>query len=175
MLAPLNGCFLRLPDFIKIRVFAFYFQDLGFQCSEPFSRGIVRIFPDRFPFYLELDESPVKTIHRLRLGIDLHANPACRFVDEVDRLIRQLAVTDITMRQRRSRNNRGVCNIDAVMHLVLFLEATQNRDGVFHPGLTHQHLLETALKGGVLFYIFPVLIQGGGSDAVQFSAGQCRL
>ena len=59
-----------------------------------------------------------------------------------------------------------------MMHLIFFLEAAQNRDGIFDSGLPYQDLLETSLQSGILFDIFSILVQCRGADAVQFSAGK---
>ena len=59
--------------------------------------------------------------------------------------------------------------------LVAFLQATQNTDGVLDAGLTHVHLLEAALQGGVLLNVFAVLVQGGGTDEAQLASGQHGL
>jgi hypothetical protein len=57
-----------------------------------------------------------------------------------------------------------------MMYFVALLEAAQNRDGVFHGGLRHQHGLEAALEGGVLFDVLAVFVQCCGANAVQFAA-----
>ena len=62
-----------------------------------------------------------------------------------------------------------------VVQLVALLEATQYGDGVLHRRLGDQHLLETALQGGVFFHVLPVLVQGGGAHAVQLAASQGGL
>ena len=62
-----------------------------------------------------------------------------------------------------------------MVHLVAFLESAQDRDGVFHRGLIHEHLLETALQGRVFFDVLAVLIQGCCPNAAQFAPGEHRL
>ena len=46
----------------------------------------------------------VDRIELLRLGIDLHLEPRGRLVDQVDRLVRQEAVADVAVRERRGRH-----------------------------------------------------------------------
>ena len=41
--------------------------------------------------------------------------------------------------------------------------------------LLHHDWLEAALQGGVLLDVFPVVIQGGGANALKLAAGQRRL
>ena len=62
-----------------------------------------------------------------------------------------------------------------MVHLVALFQAPQNRDGVFHRGLIHEHLLEAALQGRILLDVLAVLIEGGGANAAQFAPGQHRL
>ena len=56
------------------------------------------------------------------------------------------------------------------MDLVFLLDAAQDGNGVFNRGFLYQHLLKTTLKRCVLFDIFPVFVQGGSADTVQFTA-----
>src|SRR3546814_11193489 len=59
----------------------------------------------------------------------LHTDARRCFVHQIDRLVRQLPVGDVTVRQRGGSNNRRVGDLHAVMHRVTFLQATQNGDG----------------------------------------------
>ena len=57
-----------------------------------------------------------------------------------------------------------------MVHLVTLLQAAQDRDGVLHRRLVHQHLLEAPLERRILLDVFAVLIERGGADAVQLAA-----
>mmetsp|Transcript_46897 Transcript_46897/g.118174 ORF Transcript_46897/g.118174 Transcript_46897/m.118174 type:complete len:229 (-) Transcript_46897:550-1236(-) len=59
--------------------------------------------------------------------------------------------------------------------LVPALQAAQDGDGVHNRRLAHQHLLEAALKRGVLLHVLAVLGQRGGADAAQLPARQGGL
>ena len=61
------------------------------------NRRISRVFLDRLALDLELNKSTLESIHRLWLGVNLHANAACRFVDKINRLIGQLTIGDVTL------------------------------------------------------------------------------
>lgn len=61
------------------------------------------------------------------------------------------------------------------MRLVAALEATQDRDGVLDGRLGDQDLLEAALQGGVLLDALAVLVQRGGADHAELTAGEHRL
>ena len=62
-----------------------------------------------------------------------------------------------------------------MVHLVALLEAAQNRNGVFHRWLVHQHLLETPLQRRILLDVLAVFIQGCGADATQLPPGEHRF
>jgi len=44
------------------------------------------------------------------------------------------------------------------MNFIFFLDATEDGDGVLLTWLLDEHRLEAAFQGGILFYIFAVLI-----------------
>ena len=60
-------------------------------------------------------------------------------------------------------------------HLIAFLQATENGNGVLHRGLIHLHRLEPAFQSGVLFNILAILVQRRCADTVQFASRQHRL
>ena len=55
---------------------------------------------------------------------------------------------------------------------VALLQASQDRDGREFVWLIDHHRLESALQGLILFEVFLILIQGGGTDGTQFTTGQ---
>ena len=62
-----------------------------------------------------------------------------------------------------------------MVNLVALFEPTQNADGVLDAGLTHVHLLEPTLKGGVLFDVLAVFLQGGCAHEPELTTSQQRL
>ena len=86
-----------------------------------------------------------------------------------------MPVGDVALGQFRRRNDRGIGDIHAVMHLVALFQATQDSDGVFLAGLVDQHFLEATLQGGIFFHVLAILVQGSGTNTVQLAAGQGRL
>ncbi len=91
------------------------------------------------------------------------------FVDDVDRLVRQLAVVDVFRGQLDGRLDgfRRVTNL--VVVLEIGLQAFQNLDGVRHARLAHVDLLKTADQRPVLLEILPVFLVGRRTDAPQRS------
>ncbi len=61
------------------------------------------------------------------------------------------------------------------MHLVSFLEPAQDADGVLGRRLADQHRLEAAFESRVLLDAGAVLVQGGGADHAQLTAGKHGL
>ena len=110
-----------------------------------------------------------------RHGVQLHAQAARRLVHQVDGLIGQEAVGDVAAREVRGSHKRTVGDAHAVEDLVLLLEAAQNRHRVLHARLAHEHLLEAAGEGGVLLDVLTVLVERGGADRVQVTAGEGGL
>ncbi len=59
-----------------------------------------------------------------------------------------------------------------MVYLEALLQSPENGYGVLNGRLLHHDGLEAALKGGVLFYVLAVLVDGGGADAVELAPGQ---
>ena len=166
---------LGLPHFVEVRVLLFEARDLVFdRCKTLFGR-LVLLLLYRFALDLELNQSPVEPVHRFGLGVDFHLDARGRFVDKIDRLVRQEAVGDVPMRQLRRGDDRRVGNLHPVMDLVALLQAAQDGNGGFHRGLVDQHLLETTLERGILLDILAIFVEGGGAHAMQLAAGECGL
>ena len=62
-----------------------------------------------------------------------------------------------------------------VVHFVALLQAAQDRDGVFHRRLVHQHFLEAALERGVLLDVLAVFVERGRAHAMQLAARERGL
>ena len=95
MCRSLHRGFFGRPDLLEISVFLLEPVELLLEVRKALQRCIVRLFLERFAFDLELDDAAVEPIHGLGLRIDFDANARGGLVDEVDRLVRQLAVADV--------------------------------------------------------------------------------
>ena len=62
-----------------------------------------------------------------------------------------------------------------MVSLVAVTETFKNIDGQFNGRLRYLHRLETTLQRSVLLNMFAVFIQRGGTDGLQFTAGQLGL
>ena len=61
------------------------------------ARGLILLLLQCLPLDLELDDASLEPVERLGLGVDLHADARRRLIDQVDRLVGQLAVGDVAM------------------------------------------------------------------------------
>ena len=119
---------------------------------------------------LELDLAQVG-----RRGHALDAQAAAGLVDEVDRLVGQVAVGDVAVGEVGRGDERLVGDRDPVVGLVLVAEALEDLDRVGERRLVDLDRLEAAFEGGVLLDVLAVLVERGGADRLQLAAGEHRL
>ncbi len=73
VLGALHLGFFRVPDLFEISVLALQLRYFLLQQAQALLRGFVLLLLDRLAFDLELDQTAVEPVHRLRLGVDFHA------------------------------------------------------------------------------------------------------
>ena len=149
--------------------------EFDFQLFQAVLGGGVGFALQRLALDLQLHQAAVDLVQRLGLGVHRHADAAGGFVHQVDGLVGQEAVGDVAVGEGGGGDDGAVADPHAVVHLVLLLQAAQDRDGVLHRRFAHEHGLEAAGQRGVLLHIFAVFVQRGGADAVQFAARQGGL
>ncbi len=103
------------------------------------------------------------------------ADAARRLVDEVDRLVREVAVGDVADRQVDGRLDGLVRDLDLVVLLVALPDPEQDLDGLLEGRLLHHDRLETPLQGGILLDVLAVLVERGGADALELAARERGL
>ena len=96
-------------------------------------------------------------------------------VDQVDRLIRQLAVIDVLGRQLHRRLEGVIGVAELVELLVVGLQALQDLDRVLKRRLVDVDLLEAPDKRPVLLEVLTELLVGGRAHAAQAALLQGRL
>ena len=79
------------------------------------------------------------------------------------------------MRKRRRRHQGAVLNAHAVVGFVTFLQTAQNGDGVLDARFADIDRLKAAFESGILFNVFPVLVQRGRADRPEFAPRQLRF
>ena len=142
---------------------------------EALLRRLVGLLGERGLLDLELADAPLDDVDLERHGVDLDAQTRRGLVDQVDRLVGELAGRDVAVRQHRGGHERGVLDADTVVHLVALLEAAQDGDGVLHRRLAHVDLLESPLQRRVLLDVLAELVERRGADHAQLAARQHRL
>src|SRR5919198_1523820 len=103
------------------------------------------------------------------------AHTRARFVHDIDRLIGEVAVGDVAVRQLHRLDDGLIGDLRPVMGLVALLQAAQDVDGFAHRGGLHDDGLEASLQRAVLLDVAPVFVQGRGPNDLHFTARQSRL
>ncbi len=165
----------RSSRFPRGRRTPFRAPEVLLQRGQALLRGLVLLLLQRLLLDLELDDAALELVEHFGLGVDLHADARAGLVDQVDGLVRQLAVRDVAMRERRGGDDGRVGDLDTVVHFVALLQAAKNRDGVFHRRLVDQHLLEAALERGILLDVLAVFVERGRAHAMQLTARERGL
>ena len=166
---------LELP--VRDHAVALFLQrlQLGFERVEPLLARVVVLLGERGALDLELADAPLDHVDLERHRVDLDAQARRGLVDEVDRLVGKLAAGDVAVGEHGGRDERGVLDAHAVVHLVALLQAAQDRDRVLDRRLAHEHGLEPALERGVLLDVLAVLVERGRADHAQLTAREHRL
>src|SRR6266540_3777559 len=136
---------------------------------------LFRLLAHRGQLDLELAHAPLGLVQLERGGVDLYPQPRRRLVDQIDRLVGQLPVRDVAVGEHGGGDQGGVPDADAVVGLIAFLEAAQDRDRVRHRRLADEDGLEAALERSVFLDVLPVLVERRRADRAQLAAGKHRL
>ena len=171
----LDGSLLTLPDDLEVVVLALQLLELFLDDLQAAHGRLVGLLLDRFALDLELNNATIQLIHDFRLGVDLHADAGRCLVDQVDRLIRQKPVGDVTVGQLGRGDDRRVGDFDTVVQFVTLLQTAQDGDGRLDVRLVDHDFLEATLKRGVLLDVFAIFVKRRRADAMQLTARQRRL
>ena len=114
-------------------------------------------------------------LHHLGFGGHLDLQLGSCLIDQIDRLVRQAAIADVTVRQTIGGLDRFIGNLHPVMELVALLEASQDLEAESQIGLSDQHLLKASVEGGILLNGEPVILRRRGTDAAQITPSQSRF
>ena len=117
--------FLLVPPLSHLaRGLFFEVRLLFLDLFKPRLRSLVRLLLQRFFLHLKLHNLPLQHIDFRRHGVELDLQTGGRFINEIDRLIRQKPIRDISIGKHRRRDNRPILNADTVVHLISFFETT---------------------------------------------------
>ena len=173
--SPISGC--TPPSSLRqlsssSRFFCVSLRSLSRSCAA-FSNSCASI--DCFLLDADLLDLVLELAVLRRRGHRLDAHPRRRLVDEVDRLVGQVAVLDVAVGERRGRAERVVGDRAAVMRLVAVAQTAQDLDGLVDGRLLDAHLLEAPLERGVALEVLAVLVERRRADRLQLAAGERRL
>ena len=103
------------------------------------------------------------------------AHAARGLVDQVDGLVRQVAVGDVADREIGGGLHRLVRDLHLVVLLVALADALEDLDRLLERRLLDHDRLEAPLERRVLLDVLAVLVERRGADALQLAARQRRL
>ena len=117
----------------------------------------------------------MKLRQRLRQGVEAHADSCSGGIQQINRLVRQLASGQIAARQAHGGLNGAVQHMHAVVLCITGLQSPQHQTGGVIIRLVNLNHLEAALQRGVALKILFVFAPRGRRDGAQFAPCQCRF
>ena len=130
--------------------------------------GVVALALDLLQGGVRLDQ-----VHRPRGAAQ--PDPRSRLVDDVDRLVGQVAPADVAVGELRRGDDRLLEDGHLVVRLEHVAQPLQDDDGLLDRRLADQHRLEAPLERGILLDVLLVLVERRRADEVQLAARQHRL
>ena len=124
---------------------------------------------------MQLNQAAVELVDDFGLGVDFDLDFGSRLVDQINRFVWQETIGDVAVAQLCGGHDGRVGDVHAMVHFVLFLQASQDGDRGFDRRFADQNLLETTLQGRVFLNVFAVFVQCGGAHAMQLTSGQSRF
>ena len=110
-----------------------------------------------------------------RHRVDLHPEFGGRLVDEVDRLVGQEAIGNVSIGQDGRRHEGRVLEAHPVMDLVAIAKPAKNADRVFHGRFADEDRLKSPLERRIFLDVLPVLVERRRADGVKLAASEHRL
>ena len=110
--------FLLLPARLQGVRFFLDVRQLLLECLQAFARVGIVLALQRLPLDFQLCGSSLKLVDFRGHRVDLDAQRSCRFVNQIDCLVRQEPVRDVAVRQCRRRHDGRVLDADTVMDFI---------------------------------------------------------
>ncbi len=145
------------------------FREFFGQFRQTLTGQFIGLFLQRSLFDLHLHNFTGDLIEVCRHGVEFRLNHGTGFVHEVDRLIRQETVGNVTIGQCSCCYEGTVGDLYAVEYFIALFQATQDGDGILDRRLINQNGLETTLQCRILFDVLTVLIQSRSTDTTKFA------
>ena len=119
---------------------------------------------------LKLCQRVVFLLHRI-----LQANRCAGFINDINGLVRKVAVIDIALRQTNCLLHGLPAHMDLMMLLVARNNSLQNLQRLCFIRLLHLNRLETSLQCGIPLDILVILIDGRRTDHLNLASCKSRL
>ncbi len=136
---------------------------------QPLGAFLVLFLFERALLDLVAKQGALLFIDLLGQAVDFKPEGARRLVDQIDGLVRKLAITDVAVRKRGRRHDGAVEDTNTVVDLVALLEPAQDGNRILDARLADEDGLKAPLQGGVLFDVLAVLVERGRADAVKLA------
>ena len=165
----------RRGDFVRVKRGKLFFErrDFIFRFGKRFVIDILCALDLGFRLALLFELQICFFIIR-KLFVAQRGAGAC-FVQQVDGLIRQVTVADISLGKHDDALRNLVGNTHVMVFFVVIFDAADDIRCVVDGRLCHGDGLEAALQCGVFFNVLAVLGERRCADDLNFSAGQRRL
>ena len=162
--------FLLVPTRVELIGFGFEVFELFLDLAK---LGFVLLAFDGLALDLQLFDLTVERVYLFRLGVHFQTQFGCGFIDQVDCLIRQEPVGDISGRKGHGRDDSVIFDTHFVVGLITLFQTTKDRDRCGLIRLIDHHFLESTLQGFIGFKIFLILIERSSTDRPQVTTCQC--
>ena len=111
----------------------------------------------------------VEPVKLCKLG-SIYACACARLVEQVDSLVGQEPVVDVSFRKHRTFSEHSIGDVYTVEPFVVALDALEHLDCLVHCRLTYADRLETPFKRSVLFDILSVLLESGRTNDLYLAS-----
>jgi len=105
----------------------------------------------------------------------LQTHPRSRLINHINGLIRQTPAGNIPAGQFNRLIKGLIRKANAMVLFITIPKTLQNLEGLFFARRLNNNRLEPPLQGSIFFHIFPILVKGRRTDAVNFTPSQSRL
>ena len=170
-----DGFLLGLPVGDHRRLLLVEVGQLLLEGREALLAGGVGLLGQRDAFDLDLANAALDDVDLERHRVDFDPQLAGGFVNEVDGLVGQEPAGEVAVGEHGRADERRVLDAHPMVHLVALLQPAEDRDGVFDRRLIDVDGLEAPLERRVLLDVLAVLVERGGADEAELTAGQHRL
>ena len=164
-----NCLLLRIPlslQFLLLSLQIFLFLA---NASQLFLTGCISFLLESLLLNFQLKNLTTHFIQWCRHGFNFSSQLGSSLIHQINGLIWQETVRNVTVRQHCRRHQSRITNTYTMMYLITFLQATENGNSIFYRWFANHNRLETTLQGCILFNVLAVLIQSSSTNAAQLT------